>query len=460
MQPGQGRLTTWLEKAPKPVFTAFAMLAGFSTYFCMYAYRKPIAAATFKDLRFLESKLELDLKTAFVISQVVGYALSKYIGIKVVSEAPRHRRAAMLILMIVAAELALLAFAVLPANWKVLAIFFNGLSLGMVWGLVVWYLEGRRTSELLLAALCCSFIVSTGIVKDVGMALMAKPFLVTEEWMPVTTGLVFLPIFLLSVWLLQQLPVPDQADIAARVARIPMDGAQRLLFIKQFFVGLALLIFVYFFLTAYRDCRDNFGVEILTDVGLKDRPGIFSQTETIVLCGVIPAMATLSWIKDNRKGLLGAFVLMMGGLALMGAGTLLFDYQAISAFVWIVCTGLGCYLAYVPINSMLFDRLIATTRFTGTAVFAIYLADSAGYTGSVGIVLYKAQAHSNISWLAFFRGFSYLLSVGGTVALLSSCWFFLKRRTEFIGDEPRDPLKKLGECQAAAVVDSGTETRS
>ena len=68
----------------------------------------------------------------------------------------------MLVGLILAAEAALLIFGLVPPHWKVLAIFLNGLPLGMIWGLVVWYLEGRRTSEILLAALSCSFIVSSG----------------------------------------------------------------------------------------------------------------------------------------------------------------------------------------------------------------------------------------------------------------------------------------------------------
>ena len=41
-------LTSWLEKAPAPVFAAYAIAAAFTTYFCMYAFRKPFAAATFE----------------------------------------------------------------------------------------------------------------------------------------------------------------------------------------------------------------------------------------------------------------------------------------------------------------------------------------------------------------------------------------------------------------------------
>src|SRR5437763_7393898 len=200
-----GRLTSWLKMAPPPVFAAYAIVAAFSTYFCMYAFRKPFAAAKFEGEFFLGTSVTL--KTAIVISQIIGYALSKYIGIKVCSEVSATRRAITLVTLIVWAELALIAYGLVPNNFKVIAIFFNGLPLGMVWGLVVWYLEGRRTSELLLAGLSCSYIVSSGIVKDIGRAMMeggvadwwrqvplVVPVLgsllgkVNESWMPESIG--------------------------------------------------------------------------------------------------------------------------------------------------------------------------------------------------------------------------------------------------------------------------------
>ena len=90
-------------------------------------------------------------------------------------------------------------------------------------------------------------------------------------------------------------------------------------------------------------------------------------------------------------------------------------------------TGLGAYLAYVPYGAVLFDRLIASTRVVATAVFAIYLADAIGYTGSVGVQLYRDLAASNLSRLGFFMGFTYFMSVLGVVCLFSSCLYFLRR---------------------------------
>ena len=124
-----------------------ATLSAFSTYFCMYAFRKPFSAATFEGLLLWG----VELKTCLIASQVIGYTLSKFLGIRFCSEVTRQWRSRALIGCIVVAEAALLLFAVLPNNLKVVAIFINGLPLGMVWGLVCWYLEGRRTSEMLLA---------------------------------------------------------------------------------------------------------------------------------------------------------------------------------------------------------------------------------------------------------------------------------------------------------------------
>ena len=74
---------------------------------------------------------------------------------------------------------------------------------------------------------------------------------------------------------------------------------------------------------------------------------------------------------------------MAVGMVVLGGGTLLFRAGMVSGLIWMILTGLGSYLAYVPFNTILFERLMAYTRFAGTAVFAIYLADAAGYTGSI-----------------------------------------------------------------------------
>lgn len=419
------RIKCWLESAPPAALTLYAMAWSFCTYFCMYAFRKPFAAAGFHGMHFLGTGVEL--KTAFVISQIIGYALSKYIGIKVCSEVSRARRAIVLILLIVAAQAALLLFAVLPRDLKVAAIFLNGLPLGMVWGMVVAYLEGRRTSELLLAALSCSFIVSSGVVKSVG-AWLVQSHGVNEFWMPFVTGLLFLPLFLVSAWMLDQIPQPSRQDAAERVRREPMNAAHRLAFVRHFAWGLLPLLVVYFFLTAYRDFRDNFGAELFSQLGYAGQAGVFARTELRVALGVMVCLAALNLVRDNHRGVIVAYGLMTCGLLLMGLATLLLQRHVIGGLWWMIWVGFGSYLAYVPYGSVLFDRLIASTHVAGTAVFAIYLADAIGYTGSVGVQLYKDLADAHSTRLAFFCTFTYLLSVLGSALLIVSAVYFVSRR--------------------------------
>ena len=112
---------------------------------------------------------------------------------------------------------------------------------------------------------------------------------------------------------------------------------------------------------------------------------------------------------------------------MLGLGTMLFEAHVINGFWWMTLTGLGSYLAYVPFGSVFFDRLIASTRAAGTAVFAIYLADAIGYTGSVGVQLFKDLAQSDISRLGFFKGYTCFMSVLGMTCFVSSCVYFLRR---------------------------------
>ncbi len=433
-------LTNKLTTAPKAVFVAYAIAAAFATYFCMYAFRKPFAAARFDGEQFLGG--DIALKTAFVVSQILGYTLSKYMGIKVCPEVRPERRAAILVLLILAAETALVLFAVLPRDLKVIAIFCNGLPLGMVWGLVVWYLEGRLTSELLLAGLACSYIVSSGAVKDVGRHLMAAHG-VSEAAMPMVTGVLFLPPFLLSVWLLSHLPPPTAADHAARVERTTMNRSSRLAFLRALLFGLVLLFGARLLTTAFRDFRDNYGVELFEALGYLGDPALFTRTEVPVALGVMAALALLNLIRNNRAGVLGAHLLMAVGLVLMASATLLLDLGVLNGIGWMILVGLGSYMAYVPHDSVVFDRIIASTRVGGTAVFAIYLADAIGYTGSIGLPLVKDLLFPTVDRLAFFRAFTYVVSLAGTAMLAASgVYFYRKHRhppEEAMSDE--DPIE-------------------
>lgn len=415
------RLTAWLARAPVPVFTLYAVTMAFTTYFCMYGYRRPFAVAQYEGLHIAG----FDLKTALIIGQLCGYALSKFLGIKVNSEMPARRRALALVLFIAWAQAALVLFAVLPPAGKLVAMFLNGLPLGMVWGAVFSFIEGRRSSDLLGAGLNCSYIVASGAVKSVGALLLARG--VSEAWMPALTGLVFLPPFLAAVWGLQHLPPPSEADVRARVSRVPMDARARRAFVARYFGGLVALVFAYVFLTAYRDFRDNFAAELWIALGYSGAPSVFTLSELPIALAVMVVLGLLYLVKDSRVALMVTHLLLVAGGALIGGATLLFDAGALSGMTWMVLVGLGLYLAYVPYNCVLYDRMIAALGLAATAVFLIYVSDAFAYGGSLGVLLYKEIGQADLPMLDFFRGLSYAASALCMLCFAVSAVYFRRR---------------------------------
>jgi len=418
-----------LSQGSNALLTAWALTAAFSTYFCMYAFRKPFAVGTFEGVALVPGLPEMDLKILYIVAQVVGYASSKFLGIKVVSELPAAKRARAIGMFIGMAWLALALFAVLPAPWCALALVLNGLPLGMIWGLVFGFLEGRKVSDLLGAGLCASFIVASGFVKSAGKWMMEAG--VSEAWMPFATGACFLPPLAVFLWMLSQVPEPSAEDIAERVERKPMNAEERRSFFMAYAPGLVLLTLGYVVLTAYRDFRDNFAREIWDALGYADEPSILTTAELPVAFGSLVAVAVLVRFKNNRRALLAIHALMLFGALLTGVTTWLHELGMISSATWMISVGLGLYLGYVPVNCVLFDRLIAAVGKVATAGFLIYVADASGYLGSVGLLLYKNFGQPTLSWLHFFTGFSYFMSVFCVLLFaLSAVYFHKETRTQ------------------------------
>ncbi|HEY8015652.1 MAG TPA: DUF5690 family protein [Dongiaceae bacterium] len=416
-----------LSRAHPIVFTFVAGLAGFLAYFAMYAFRKPFTAATFDAVPGWH--LALDYKIALVVAQVAGYALSKFIGVKVISEIQPEKRAGAIIGLIGMSWVALLGFALIPAPWNVITLFLNGLPLGMIWGLVYGFMEGRRVSEVLASMLCASFIISSGVDKSVGVWLM-QAWHVDRFWMPAATGALFMPVLLVSVWVLNALPPPDERDVAERVLRKPMNGAQRKGFLKAYAPGLIAIIGAYILLTAFRDYRDNFAAEIWAALGYAGNAAVFSASEVPAAVISLAVMAAIILVRDNRRALLVIHAMVGGGCALVGLSTLAFQAHLISPMQWMILTGSGLYMAYNPVNAVLFDRLVAVSGRVGTAGFLIYVADSSGYLGSVGVLLWRNFGSASLDWLQFFILGAYVTAVVGTLGTLFAALYFLRRSTQ------------------------------
>ncbi len=402
----------------------YAALITFLTYATVYAFRKPFTVGIFSDQ---PDVLGIQYKDALVISQVIGYMLSKVYGIRFIAELKRIGRGKIILLLVGISWLALLVFALVPAPWNVVFLLINGFPLGMIWGIVFTFVEGRRATDFIGAALAVSFIFSSGFVKSVAQWLMLHTGL-TETWLPFATGGVFLMPLLVLVYLLEKIPPPSQEDVLLRVPRQPLNKSERKLFFNEFKTGLILLIIIYVFLTLFRDIRDNFAADIWKELGFGSQPSVFTATEIPITLLVLVLISSMIMIRNNRKAFVITHYIIIGGFLMAGISSLLFVLHLLAPFTWMTLVGLGLYIGYIPFNCILFDRLISTFRYSGNVGFLMYVADSFGYLASVGVILSKTIFDPKVSWTSIYSHGVIVLSVVGVLLTFMALRYFTKKQ--------------------------------
>lgn len=412
---------------------AWAVTAAFGAYFCMYGLRKPYTAAAFSGLTFWGTSY----KAVLVTAQVLGYTLSKFIGIRVIAELPPTRRAPVLLWLTGAAQVALVLFALVPAPWNALCLFLNGLPLGMVFGLVLGFLEGRRITEFLTAGLCASFILADGVTKSVGAALLAAG--IPPVWMPCVAGALFLLPLLGFVWMLTRIPPPDPADLAQRQPRPPITKAERRALVREYAPGLILLCGVYLLVTLLRSVRADFAPEIWAGLGYSGQPTLFTQSELWVALGVLLANGTACLIRDNRRAFFTALATALAGIVC--AALALWGWQQgwLDGFGLMVLIGLGLYLPYVAVHTTIFERLLALSGERGNLGFLLYLADAFGYLAYVAVMLARNVTPTGQNLLTLFLWLTGVVTVGALI-LLAGAWAYFAART---ARTPLQPVESI-----------------
>ena len=150
------------------LFILWAGGAALLSYSLVYMLRKPYTAAAFEDLEVFN----MDYKVVVTIVQILGYVVSKFMGIKLISELRREERLRFILMSVVMAELSLVFFGLLSAPYNIAAMFLNGLSLGCMWGIIFSFIEGRRMTDVLASLLGVSMVISSGTAKSVGLYVM------------------------------------------------------------------------------------------------------------------------------------------------------------------------------------------------------------------------------------------------------------------------------------------------
>lgn len=408
------------------LLSIYAAAAAFLAYAAVYAYRKPFTVATFNGTKYYG----ISYQTLLIISQVIGYMLSKFAGIRFIAELKRFGRWKVIAILVGIAWLALLAFAFVPPPFGMIFLFINGFPLGFLWGIIFSYVEGRRATDFIGSVMAISFIFSGGITRSVAKWLMLQMG-VSEQWMPFMTGLLFALPFAFFIYLLEHIPPPDETDIAERTERKPMTKEDRKNFLKLFGLGIVSVTFTYLFLSIMRDIRDNYMANIWNELGYGNDYGIFTKTETNTSILLLVIMSSLVLVRKNIKAFRLIHFVVLLGFIIAGISSWLFLTGKMPGGLWMQLVSVGLYLGYIPFNCIFFERLIAAFRVKGNVGFLIYVADAFGYLGSVIVMLSKELMNIHIQWSSFYADGVVIGSVAGIAGTLVSLLYFNKKFSLF-----------------------------
>lgn len=412
------------------LFILWAGGTALLSYSLVYALRKPFTAAEFNDLEVFGT----DYKIAISIIQLLGYVSAKLIGIKYISELKPEGRLKFIIYSALLSEISLLAFAILPIPYNVFALFFNGLSLGCMWGVIFSFLEGRRTTDILASIMGVSMAFSSGIAKSLGLYTL-NTLHISEFWMPAFIGAIAFPLLCFTGWIMTKFPQPTEEDIASRTKRVTLNGQQRLKLFRQFMPLLVMLFIANLLLTVQRDIKEDFIVCII-DVNTISSWAFakIDSIATLIMLGIFIALASI----HNHIKVLHLLLLMstigMGCLAYFGT---LSDKIQITTTAWLFMQSLCLDIAYLSFQTIFFERFIAAFKIKGNVGFFIITIDFIGYAGTVILLLFKEFYVSHINWALFYNQMSVYIGITCCIAFITSMIYILKeknRKTTYNND--------------------------
>ena len=373
-------------------------------YSMVYALRKPFTAATFDNIMVLG----FSFKTVVTIAQIVGYLISKFAAIKIISELNHKSRLRFIGGAAGIAAVALLFFGLLPVPFNIIAMFVNGLALGCMWGVIFTFLEGRRITDMVASILGISIVISSGVAKSIGLFVMNR-LEVSEFWMPALIGAFACPLVVGLGWTLSKLPEPNAEDISMKVERVTIDRSHRIYIFRKYALLLTLLFGGNLFLTVLRDIKEDFLVNIFDLSGHSD--WVFAKVDTIVTLTILALFGMMMFVRSNKRAL---NILLTGAVSSSAAMALISAnyYQwNLPPLMWLFVMSLSLYIPYLAFQTIFFDRFIAYFKIRGNVGFFIATIDAIGYSGTVIILFLKELIQSEADWLQVFNQMALVVGV-------------------------------------------------
>ena len=409
---------------PDWLFVLWAGGTALLSYSLVYALRKPFTAAEFEGMQVAG----MDYKIAVSVVQLLGYVTAKLMGIKYISELKPESRLKFVINSAALSEISLLVFGLFPAPYNIAALFFNGLSLGCMWGVIFSFLEGRRTTDILASIMGVSMALSSGVAKSMGLYAI-NSLHVSEFWMPALIGAFAFPLLCVLGWTMTKFPKPTEADIASRSVRVTLDGRQRWVLFRKFMPVLLMLFAANLLLTVQRDVKEDFIVCII-DVSTVSS-WAFAQIDSIATLVLLAVFALLATTYNHLKVLCVLLVLSIAGMGTLAFVAANFERMQLPVNVWLFLQSLCLDMAYLSFQTIFFERFIACFKIRGNVGFFIITIDFVGYMGTLALLVFKEACASHVDWALFYNQMSVYIGVACCLAFVGSLVYMIHADKRF-----------------------------
>lgn len=427
-------------------------LAG--SYSLTYFWRYPIFVLPLSTLHQPCATIggtQLDVQQGYTLAMTLGFGLAKPPAMRAMTSAAffRHRCAYLVALYWASMLIECVGIAVLDQPIaQVGCVFASSFLSSWIFGGLVTYLEGRQTTEGLLAIVTFSYIWAGNLSRGAGA--IALEWGVPDRLMPLAVGLVACggASGLLVVAANAPHANASPRDVAARCARRGMTPHEGFAFFARWFGGMAGLVLAYVLLASVRTYRDLYSADLFAEAlgspvpsvvfFLVDAPGAVLACAVMWCCG---------HVADHRRALTALISAQLVFAGVLVGSTVLYDAGVLGGLVWQVLVGVGIYGVYALASTPCFDRLLALSRTPMTCAFLVFFADMCAYGGAITLQLVQMFGPKSAAGVKHVFVLAVYAGGGGTLCALVLALVYFRARTRAkakplceLEAEPLEPL--------------------
>lgn len=402
------------------IIAVYIAIISSLTYFFQYFISTSMFAGSFDTSSFLGNT-----KNALVISQSMSYIAGYIIGYFWLSKINKKNTFKYFILTIFGSFVPLLLFVTQLPVFQIIGTFISGVCITNIWGFIVFYVEGRHASSIIIMIIYMLLIIGGGFAKSVGAILLDND--INENLMVVYCGIIGLVGCIGFAILLNNTPERNEEEEKSKTIKKTGDDIITIQneFINKYKIGLLANSIVYGFISGYRKYRDYYSLELWIELmGHNFNAGIYSYSDIIISIAVTLIYCLIIYIKSDITSFFVLLVIMIIGSFIIAISTLTYSYYEYESFIWIVLTGVGVYMAYVPPGVLLYDKLISATKTEISIVPIIFLSELIAQIVTLLIILIKSNIYTLYSYVSYFVYISYMTGGCVIVGMIISLYNF------------------------------------